>query len=182
MTAKPVPARGYSWPPFALGHEVNLKHGARTKRIIQPLADAMAAELVSVAPWTARPAFAAEITSWAWAESMCAVLRAWISEHAPMSDEGLLAAGELARAETRAATARDRLGLNPLALAKLLGAVGSAVTAGADGSDALEALKAEGARIVEARTVALSPVGDSPDDDDHDDPDQEEDDDDAIAP
>jgi hypothetical protein len=32
------PARGYSWPPFAPGHTLSMKHGATSERRIGPLA------------------------------------------------------------------------------------------------------------------------------------------------
>lgn len=149
------PARGYSWAPFAPGHTLSTKHGARSPRVIGPIVAELVAELANVAPWTARPAFAAEVSAWANAEARCRVLRHWCDEHGVLSEKGLLAAGELARAEARASSARDRLGLSPLALAKLLGAFATAAATGADDDGALEQLKAEGRRIVEARSAAL---------------------------
>ncbi len=149
------PARGYSWKPFEPGHTISLRHGARSARVLQPIADQLLAEVGTVAPWTGRPAFAAELAAWAWAEARCQVLRSWIDGHAILSDEGLLAAGELARAESRAANARDRLGLNPLALSRLLATLASVSGAGTD-DGALEQLKAEGRAIVEARGTALA--------------------------
>jgi hypothetical protein len=114
--------------------------------VLGPIVEALVTELADMAPWTSRPAFAGEVRSWAHAEARCLVLRHWEDEHGILSDEGVAAAGELARAETRASSARDRLGLNPLALAKLLGAF-SASPPGTDDSG-LDALKAAGAAIV----------------------------------
>ena len=34
----PNPKRGYSWAPFAMGHTVNQKHGARNDRLVEPRA------------------------------------------------------------------------------------------------------------------------------------------------
>jgi len=150
------PARGYSWPAATAGNKIALKHGARSPRVVGPIVDALVVELAAVAPWTARPAFAAEVNAWAHAEARCQVLRHWADEHGVLSDEGLAAAGELARAEVRASTARDRLGLSPLALAKLLGAFATASSTGADDDGALDLLKAEGRRIIEARSEAES--------------------------
>lgn len=153
---EPKPGARYpddSRPPFEPGNSAALRHGARSPRVLKPIAERLTEEVAMVAPWSARPAYAGEVKSWAWAEARCAVLRSWIDQHGVLSDEGALAAGELARAESRASSARDRLGLSPLALAKLLGAFTSA-PAGTD-DDALEALKAEGRRIVEARAGQL---------------------------
>jgi hypothetical protein len=144
----------WSRPPFEEGNLVALRHGARSPRVLQPIVDAVLAEAAVSASWAMRPAFAAELTSWAWAEARCRVLRHWIDEHSLLSEESQQAAGELARAEARAATARDRLGLNPLALARLMTTLDSA-PAGTD-DDGLAGLKAEGRRIVEARESALA--------------------------
>lgn len=154
-----APARGYSWPPFAPGNTAALRHGARSPRVLRPIVERLTAELADVAPWSRRPAYAGEVKAWAWAEARCVVLRDWIDEHGVLSEKGMLAAGELARAEARAASGRDRLGLSPLALAKLLGAF-NAAPAGTD-DDRLEALKAEGRRIVEARAAALAEGADA---------------------
>lgn len=143
----------WSRPPFEEGNLVALRHGARSPRVLQPIVDAILAEVVQSAPWAMRPAYAAELTSWAWAEARCQILRHWIDEHSLLSDEAQQAAGELARAESRAASARDRLGLNPLALARLMTTLDTA-PAGTD-DVGLEGLKAEGGRIIAARTAAI---------------------------
>ncbi len=156
-TPPPKPGARYpgdTRPPFAEGNTAALRHGARSPGVLRPIVDQLTGELAEVAPWTRRPAYAGEVKSWAWSEARCVVLRDWVDQHGVLSEEGALAAGELARAESRAATARDRLGLSPLALAKLLGAFSSAPSGTDD--DALEALKAEGRRIVEARAGQLA--------------------------
>lgn len=150
-----TPARGYSWEQFKQGNAAALTHGARSPRVIDPIVAELVADLSTVAPWTARLAFAAEVSAWANAEARCRVLRHWADEHGVLSDEGLAAAGELARAEARASSARDRLGLSPLALAKLLSTFATAVASGADDDGALDRLKAEGAAILAARSLEL---------------------------
>jgi hypothetical protein len=147
------PARGYSWPAFKDDNTVSLRHGAHSPRVLRPIADELARELVRVAPWTASPAYASELQAWAWSEARCRVLRAYEDEHGLLSDEGASAAGELHRAETRAASARANLGIGgPLALARVLGALST--TTGDSGEDSLEQLRAEGRRIVEANATA----------------------------
>ena len=167
-TPEPKPGARYpgdTRPPFEPGHTLSLRHGARSPRMLGPIAERLMAELVEAAPWCQRPAFTAEARSWAWAEARCVVLREWTDQHGLLSDEALLAAGELARAETRAASARDRLGLNPMSMARLMATISQA-SAGTEGDDALEALKAEGRRIVEARAAALAAGADDPGDGD----------------
>lgn len=142
------PARGYSWAPFEPGNTVSLRHGAYSPRSISPVAGGLVAELVGQAPWLARPAFAAEVQAWAWAEAEVVLLRRHMDEVGLLDAEGepLGFTEELHRAETRAAKRRADLGLSPRAWAQMLRAFS---TSGGD-ADLLEELKAEGRRIVEA--------------------------------
>ena len=75
------PARGYSWAPFEVGNGAALKHGARSPRMIRPVAEQLLREVAAVAPWAARPPFAAELDAWAWHEARARLLRAWLDEH-----------------------------------------------------------------------------------------------------
>lgn len=128
-------ARGYSWPAFPPGHTLSMRHGARSARTVRPIAEAVAAQLVEVAPWCARPAFHAEVEAWAWQEARCRLLREWLDEVGLLDDEGVPrpACSELARAESAAARGREALGLNPRAWAKLFQAFsGAAVDTEAD--------------------------------------------------
>lgn len=149
-----TPARGYSWPPFTEGNDAAEKHGAWSERKWRPIADVLAEVLPTIAPWATRDAYAGA------AASLCRVeAQLWlVSEY--LNDVGLLdAEGEprpatkLAdRLESRAQSLRTELGLSPLALARLMGAMASAAgSAGLD--DELEALRAEGRRIIEARVA-----------------------------
>lgn len=142
------PARGYSWPPFEPGNLAALRHGARSERMVRPIADRLAAELATAAPWATQPAFAAEVQAWAWAEARCVLLRAWLDEHGLLDDEGepRPAAGELARAEASASKARANLGLSPRAWAQLR----AAMAAGDHGDDGLAALEAVGRAMAQA--------------------------------
>ena len=148
------PPRDYSWAPFEPGNEAALTHGASSPRHVAPLAALIAQELVEVVPWVTSPAFAAELQAWAWAEAEVRLLRAWLDEHGILSDpdpaEALPrpALAALHRAETRAAKARTRLGLNPVAWARLL--VDFSKAEGPAGATH-QALQEEGRRILEAR-------------------------------
>ena len=145
------PARGYSWAPFEVGNGAALKHGARSPRMIRPVAEQLLREVAAVAPWAARPPFAAELDAWAWNEARARLLRAWLDEHGVLDhdDAPRPALAELHRAETAAAKCRDRLGLNPLAWARLLAGVEQVGDVGGH----LEGLRAEGRAMLEARTT-----------------------------
>lgn len=143
------PARGYSWPPFEKGNKAALAHGAWSPRSIRPVAERLAAELVEVAPWVARPAFGAAVHAWAWSEAQCVLLREYAHEVGLLDEDGAPRAflDALHRSEQRSASRRAELGLTPAAWARLLRSMSES---GGD-EDALEQLKAEGRRILEAR-------------------------------
>lgn len=87
----------------------------------------------------------------------------WLDDHGILDERGnpRPAANYLERLEVRAANARARLGLDPLSLAKLLGTL--TATAVASGDDqALEQLRAEGARIIALREAAANGTGSVP--------------------
>lgn len=148
------PARGYSWAPFEPGHAAALRHGATSPRVVQPIAERLAGELADSAPWTAGASHRATVSAWSWAEAQASVLRSYLDEHGVLDEEGepRPAAALLDKVEKRATNLRGELGLSPLALAKLLTAV-SGLTADA-ATAGLDALRAEGRRIVEARAAA----------------------------
>lgn len=146
------PARGYSWPSFAEGNFAAARHGARSPRLVAPLAAGVEAAVAEVAPWTSRPTFAPAVRSYAWVEAQLELVRQWLDRVGVLDDEGQPrpAVAYLDRLEGRAGKLRAELGLTPLALAKLLGSLATtAATVGDD--DALASLRAEGARIIEAR-------------------------------
>jgi hypothetical protein len=141
------PARGYSWPSFAEGNFAALRHGARSPRVLQPIADQLAAGLVQVAPWTSAESFQGTVASWSWAEAQAVVLRAWLDEHGLVDDDGQPrnAAAMLERVEGRLAGLRAQLGLTPLALGRLLATLSQ--VDGDKGSQGLEALRRAGAEL-----------------------------------
>lgn len=150
------PARGYKWPPFEAGNTASLQHGAHSPRVVQPVADALAAQVTTVAPWVAAEPFAATVAAWSWAEAQTAILRAHIDAVGILDDEGEPrgAVSWLDRCERRAERLRAELGLTPMALAKLLAALGS-IDAGKvpEGLDALRQAGAQVRRDAEARTL-----------------------------
>jgi hypothetical protein len=141
------PRRGYSWPPLQPGHTLTLKHGATSPRVLQPIADHLAAGLGEVAPWTSAASFQGTVASRAWAEAQAHVLRLYLDERGLVDEEGQPrpAAGMLERVEARVAGLRGQLGLTPLALGKLLATLSQ--VDGDKGSQGLEALRRAGAEL-----------------------------------
>lgn len=108
-------------PDFQPGNTVALKAGHRSPAVVEPLADAILQRAVDDAPWLAEPKYAATVRAWARAEAQAELLTAWLDQHGLHDDDGRLRPAEAAlhRAETRAANARTRLGLDPLSRARL---------------------------------------------------------------
>jgi hypothetical protein len=115
--------------------------------MLQPVADRLAEGLGEVAPWTSAPVFAGSVASWAHAEAQAYLLRRWLDEHGLVDDEGQPrpAAGMLERVEVRLVGLRDRLGLSPLALGRLLATLSQVDSD--RGAEGLEALRRAGAEL-----------------------------------
>lgn len=151
-----VPARGYSWPPFTgadgdnPGWLASLRHGAHSQRVIDPLAEELAARLVEEAPELGAFRFRFCLGAWARAEARAAVLGLFLDatglvDSAGEPRERLLR--ELRAEERRAAEERRELGLSPGSYARLQKELSEAARARVD----VEKLVAEGRKIVEAR-------------------------------
>lgn len=115
-----VPARRYSWEPFQPGHTVSLRHGAYSPRRVDPLAAEYAA-LIEPESYLADPSYAPAVWAWARAEARCTLLAEYLADRDLLDAKGRpLPAMELViRMERLAAEARARLGLDPLARARL---------------------------------------------------------------
>ncbi|MDN5919512.1 MAG: hypothetical protein L0I76_31175 [Pseudonocardia sp.] len=108
-------------PPFRPGHEVNLRHGAFTPRIVEPRA-AELVEAVLAEPdvaYLATPSYRPSLHAWARAEAQVELLAAHLAGRDFDDLDALSARAQLERAEGRAAAARTRLGLDPLSRARL---------------------------------------------------------------
>ena len=115
------PKRGYSWPPFEPGHQVSLKHGAWSPRVVDPLAEELVATVAATVDWW-RPCDRPAIWAWARAEVRCQLLVEWLAgKGGDVNDDGTMrpAAEALTRLEATAGTLRARLGLDPLSRARL---------------------------------------------------------------
>lgn len=139
--------------PYQPGNWESATHRALSPRAVAPLADQLGAELGSMAPWCAQPAFGATVAAWAWAEAQAALLRAYVDEHGLLDDNGapLPACALLDRVEARAGRLRAELGLTPRAWASLVASLGSADHEAA--ARGLDSLRAVGREL--ARTAAL---------------------------
>jgi hypothetical protein len=125
-------ARGYTWEPFRAGNLAGKRHGAESPRFVQPIADTLTAELIAEAPWCASPAFKGAVASWSWAEGQAVLLRRYLDGAAGWFDEDgneRPANKMLDRVEARLLKLRDGLGLNPVALARLMAASASVAAA-----------------------------------------------------
>lgn len=146
-----VAARGYSWPPASVANRLALKHGADSEREVTPVAEALAVELVQVAPWCQRAAFAPAVAAWSRAEAQVQLVMAWLDHHGLLDDGGepRRAATYLLRLEASAAHRRSELGLTPTAFAKLLASLEGRPEAAGE----REAMLAEAQAIIDAREV-----------------------------
>jgi len=156
MTGQPARGITRTHPPFEPGNVTALKHGAHSPRQLRPIAEAIAAQHRAEARWTATPAFATAVESFAWAQAQAVVLRAYLDEHGMLDDAGQPrpAAALLGKVEGRLLRLRGALGLDPQSLGSLLTKAASvAATTGDDG--ALEALRAEGRALLATRAPEL---------------------------
>lgn len=136
-----VPAFEGQRPPLQPGHELTLHHGAYSPRRVDPLAKDLV-ELMLADPalgYLTAPAYRPELWAWARAEARVQLLEEYLDgragdESVPDPGDERVRSAELAlhRAEARAASGRNRLGLNPLARAKLGKDVAQGQAANAD--------------------------------------------------
>lgn len=108
-------------PAFPEGNTVALRHGARSPRMVEALADQVLAAAVEDAPWLAADLYTPAVRAWARSEAQAILLADYLDEHGLHDAKGRLRPAEQAlhRAETRAANARARLGLDPVSRAAL---------------------------------------------------------------
>ena len=113
--------RGYSWPPFQPGNELQLRHGAYSPRRTDPLAVEIAEHITAGADWL-RPCDALSVHALARTEARLQLVSEWLEDHGGDIDgEGEVrgAAILLDRLEARAESLRSKLGLDPLSRARL---------------------------------------------------------------
>jgi hypothetical protein len=113
------------------------------------LAEQLAADVLSVAPWLSRPAFRQAVSAWSVTEAKAALVDDWLDANGLLDSDGVpYPANALAdRLHARAIVLRGQCGLDPVSFAKLL----LTFSGVPGGEDALEALRREGARLMAAR-------------------------------
>ena len=121
-----VPEFAGQRPPFSPGNEMAVKHGAKSPRKVDPIADALATELLAdeTVAYLRAPRYAAAVQAWAQAEAKCGLISNWVDgmpiEQAAASKQGQTSPLELLRKwETTAQGHRSRLGLDPMSAARL---------------------------------------------------------------
>lgn len=126
-----VPAFEGQRPPFRPGHELSpTTHGAYSPRKYEPLAKALVDLLLedpSVPAHAKAPAFRLELWALARATAQAQLIEEWLASQSTekhpigdLGDERVRSAYLLLhRAETRSASSRSRLGLTPVAHARL---------------------------------------------------------------
>jgi hypothetical protein len=122
------PARGYSWEQFKPGHTLSIRHGAYSTRRINPIAEALAEDLLALAAidgspvqYLASQAWLATVHAWADAEARAQLIREYLDEVGMWDAKGepRKVMPDLHKFERRAADLRGRLGLDPLSRARL---------------------------------------------------------------
>lgn len=121
-----LPSNPRQHPDFTAGNEVAMKHGAKSPRRVDPLAqEIMAAALADPAlEFLQQARFSAAVLAWARAEAKVQLISDWVDgmamAEAAASGQGRTSPFELLRKwETTAAGHRARLGLDPVAAARL---------------------------------------------------------------
>jgi hypothetical protein len=144
------PARGYSWPPAALGNTLAMKAGDRSPRRVEPLAAQIVEQATSDVDWL-RDCDAAAVWAWARTEARCQLLSEYLMDNGgDVSDDPSVqrASERLTRLEGRAESLRSKLGFDPLSRARLGRDVAATKVD-------LASILADGAEIASRRFAAL---------------------------
>ena len=119
------PARGYSWKPFKPGHTKSMKHMARSERVVAPLAAEIGNSLLQEHDRLRNPLYRESVLEYARLLAQQELLEKWLDEHGLIVESGdkagkvQPAAEYLLKVRKQASNIADRLGLTPLANARL---------------------------------------------------------------
>lgn len=116
------PARGTGTrPPFEAGNIAALRHGAHHPPTVAKAAKVARLDVLQAAPWLAAPEYADAVAALARTEGRIRLVDTWLNEHGVLDNKGKPrpAADLVVRLERQASDMRDRLGLSPLARARL---------------------------------------------------------------
>lgn len=122
VSRDPAPLQPWQRAPFTPGNEAGLRHGGYSPRKVDELTRSIVESLAGVADYLERePAFAASVWGWARAEARLQLVSEWLDENGLLDAKGRPrpAAALVVKLERQAQEARDRLGLSPLARARL---------------------------------------------------------------
>lgn len=109
-----------------------LRHGARSIRVIEPIASAYIANIVEAAPLLADLSFRPALERWAFAEARCVLYERWLAQHEDLESEDFdpettgWCRDQLLRWHRRASHEAQQLGLTPMSRAQLERAVAAA--------------------------------------------------------
>lgn len=117
-------AKGGGVPvPYEPGNTAAVLHGGRSRsnRLVMPEAEAILAETVAEVGYLADPSYRPALEAWAIAVAWCDRLGRWVEEHGAIEESGKVkpVLDHLRLWQQRASAEADRLGLTPLARAKL---------------------------------------------------------------
>jgi hypothetical protein len=119
------PARGYSWPPFAPGNEVAVKHGARSNRLVKARAVEIVPEVFAANPHLEAARDGAAVLRYAANLARIERVYRWLAEQTdpvftdPTDGTVHGVYERLERWERAASAEEDRLGVSPLARTRL---------------------------------------------------------------
>jgi len=119
------PARGYSWPPFAVGNrfgELSVRHGGYSAKRISERAAVIVREVLELAPWLDDDSNVFAISEYAMARAQAELLTVAIETYIQQANIAKLNARlvEAANSSRREAAAqRASLGLDPRSMAEL---------------------------------------------------------------
>lgn len=111
------PARRYSWAPFTDGHTVSMRHGAWSKRRVDPVAAELVAGLLDDRPDLA--AYPEMIAAWGRAQARCVLFDEYLIDLEPGSERADKVMRYVVQCERLAMEMTARLGLDPRAEAEL---------------------------------------------------------------
>ena len=72
------PARGYSWPPFEKGHELSVKHGTRSERLVAARAAEIREQLLEAHEFLAQAIFTEALERYCRLEARARMLDSYI--------------------------------------------------------------------------------------------------------
>ncbi len=112
--------RGSGTAPFARDNGAAVKHGARSPKIVAPLADSLVTEIVAAMPVLGEPRFARAVRAWAVAEARCERMRSYMATVSPAEASAEKGSGSYElQAERLALRLREGLALDLASAARV---------------------------------------------------------------